>query len=201
MTIEQAKQILRPAVLAREADSDPQITEALALANREPALREWLEGQRDLQNAVRRNLREIPVPANLREQILASRKIIPPLTWWKHPMLWSAAAVLMLLCGAGLWLSDAPDQNNPATFRGRMVGGQLRRAGADSVIPRTPPPVAVRAAEPSGVKSIAQGMPRNAPVGVWRSCCAAVGWGRWGTVPMKRATAGLSAGAACRGRR
>lgn len=131
MTIEQAKQILRPAVLAREADSDPQITEALALANREPALREWLEGQRDLQNAVRRNLREIPVPANLREQILASRKIIPPLTWWKHPMLWSAAAVLMLLCGAGLWLSDAPDQNNPATFRGRMVGAVLRQYTMD----------------------------------------------------------------------
>lgn len=133
MTIEQAKQILLPAVLAREADGDPQIAEALALADRDPALREWLEKQRVLQNAVRRNLRAISVPANLRKQILASRKIIQPLSWWKHPMLWSAAAMLMLLCGVGLWLSDAPDQNNLATFRGRMVGAVLRQYTMDIV--------------------------------------------------------------------
>lgn len=133
MTIEQSKQILLPAVLDRGSDGDSQITEALALADREPALREWLEKQRALQNAVRRNLREMPVPADLRERILASRKIVQPLTWWKHPMLWSAAAMLMLLCGVGLWLSDVPDQNNLATFRGRMVGAVLRQYTMDIV--------------------------------------------------------------------
>lgn len=133
MTIEQAKQILLPAILDRASDGDPQVAEARALANREPALQAWLENQRVLQNAVRRNLREIPVPAHLREQLLASRKIVQPLTWWKHPMLWSAAAMLMLLCGVGLWLSDVPDQNNLATFRGRMVGAVLRQYTMDIV--------------------------------------------------------------------
>ena len=80
MTIEQAKQILLPTILDRRPDGDPQVAEARALANREPALQAWLEKQRVLQNAIRRNLRKIPVPANLREQLLASRKIVRPIT-------------------------------------------------------------------------------------------------------------------------
>lgn len=135
MTINEAKEILLPAPLERGDGTDPLIVEAIALADREPELREWLERQSAIQSTTRQRLREIPVPADLRGRILASSsKIIRPAQWWRHPTLWSAAAMLMLLLGAGLWIGNqSTDENSLATFRGRMVGAVLRQYTMDIV--------------------------------------------------------------------
>ncbi len=131
MTTHEAREILLLAQPGREDGSDPRVAEALSLAGRDPALREWLERQRALQAAARRGLRDIPVPSGLRDKILASRNLVRPVAWWRHPVLWSAAALLMALLGAGLWLSDSPDKNDLDTFRGRMVRAVLRQYTMD----------------------------------------------------------------------
>lgn len=131
MTICEAKNLLLLAPFGQEDPPDPRLAEALALAERDPELGEWLKRHRALQTATRRSLRGIPVPPDLRDKILAARNPARPAIWWRHPMLWSAAAMLMVLLGAGLWLSDGADKNNLRTFRSRMVGAVLRQYTMD----------------------------------------------------------------------
>jgi hypothetical protein len=110
--------------------SDPEMLEALELAQRDPELGHWFEQHRAFQKTMRARFRQIEVPAHLRTSILAraqaQRPIISqPRFWWWKP-LWVAAAVLIVLGGlASLWLRPHP-ANQFANFRARMVSGALR---------------------------------------------------------------------------
>src|ERR1051325_8947113 len=86
---EQAKEILlryRPATVD---DSDPEILEALELARRDPELAHWYAQHQAFHNIVRDRFKQLPVPAGLKEDILAGYKVkvapIPP--WWRQPMI------------------------------------------------------------------------------------------------------------------
>jgi len=98
VTLQEARETLllfRPGT----ADAlDPQVAEALALARQNPELQSWFEQHCAFQTAMRAKLRETPVPAALRERILAERKIVRPGIWWQQPV-WLAAACLALMLG------------------------------------------------------------------------------------------------------
>lgn len=128
MDNQQARQILelyRPGV----DDADPQFAEALALAQRDPELRLWLEEQRAVYAAIRDKMKEIPVPARLREQILAERKVVRlPVVWWRSQFLQGAAAVAVICLsiytiGAQLhsWNSMRKARTSFAAFRAEMT--------------------------------------------------------------------------------
>lgn len=96
MNAEQAKQILqhyRPTV----DDNDPQFAEALALARRDPQLAAWLAGQSASYDALRRKLRQTPVPADLRDRILARQPARAPVVWWRRPAFAVGLVALALL--------------------------------------------------------------------------------------------------------
>jgi hypothetical protein len=83
--------------------ADPVFAEALAEAQRAPALQAWLEGEQRLDTAIAGKLAEISPPAGLRESILAGANVSRRRSSILQPILWLAAAagvaVLMTLAG------------------------------------------------------------------------------------------------------
>jgi hypothetical protein len=137
VTSAEAKQVLllyRPGT----ADAtDPQMTEALALAGQDAELGRWFEQHRAFQKAMQAKLRQIEVPAHLKASLLirgAAQPVhIPVHAWWRSPVwLTAAVAVLLLLGLAGVWLKPGtPDRF--ANYQTRMVSEALREYRMDLV--------------------------------------------------------------------
>lgn len=86
---------------------DPQVAEALALAEQDPELSRWLRETRAFDAAVAVQLRQVAPPADLRAALLAGRRLTPVVVRprWRQPQ-WLALAALVVLCLGltGLWL-------------------------------------------------------------------------------------------------
>ena len=133
MTTTQAKDILllyRPGTADAE---DPQVVAAIALARRDPELARWFEQHCAFQNAMRTKLRQIEVPAHLKAALLAQQNIVRPPIWWQRPAWLSAAAAVVLFLGvAAIWLKPA-NPNRFANFQARMVSTAVREYRMDLV--------------------------------------------------------------------
>ncbi|WP_221029106.1 hypothetical protein [Actomonas aquatica] len=120
MTNEEAKFLLqgyRPN--GRDAE-DPALAEALARAERDPALRNWFEREQAFDAVIAGKLREVAPPAGLRESILAGTRLSEqPVAeparrsqaWWRSGwgvMLAAAAAVAMMVTLALNPSADGP---------------------------------------------------------------------------------------------
>jgi uncharacterized membrane protein YbaN (DUF454 family) len=133
MTLGQAKEILllyRPGTADAE---DPQIVAAVELARRDPGLARWFERHCAFQEAMRAKLRQIEVPAHLKAALLAQQNIIRPPIWWQRPVWLAAAAAVVLFLGlAAIWLKPA-NPDGFANFQARMVSTALREYRMDLV--------------------------------------------------------------------
>jgi hypothetical protein len=133
VTSEEAKRILllyRP----RTTDAaDAEMNAALEQARRDPVLQEWFDRHCEGQASLQRKFGELPVPEDLKDAILAGRKIVRPAFWWQKPAWLAAAAVVAILLGAGaLWLrSSSTDGFN--LYRARMVRVALHEYRMDIV--------------------------------------------------------------------
>jgi hypothetical protein len=125
---QQARQILelyRPGV----DDADPRFAEALAFAKRDSELRRWFEEQCALYAAIHARFSEIPVPDGLRDRILAGRKVVPTVAWWRNPVALAAAAAIVVLAAIAGFLVPS---RGPANFNGfrrsmaRAVSGEYK---------------------------------------------------------------------------
>ena len=125
MDSERAKEVLLLYRPGTADDEDPEFREALDLARRDPELRQWFDEHSARQSMIRNRLKEIAVPAELKQQILERIAVRDRVTvWWQQPV-WrvlAAAAVIVLLIGV-TWFLPRPDPGKSfAAYRQRMVG-------------------------------------------------------------------------------
>lgn len=116
MNPERAQEILHAYRFGEPAPAGSELAEALALAERDPALARWLEEELRFDRAMRQKLRAEAPPAGLRRQILAAgRKGVPFRPWWRRPAPLALAASAVLLLGLGaLWLRPGGAAAPPA---------------------------------------------------------------------------------------
>lgn len=131
MTIEEAKEILAAFRPGTEDERDPIFAEAVELMRTNAELKAWFEDARAFDQLMKVELARVPAPADLRDIILASPKIIRPVPWWNSRLKdwhWAAAAAVVLFAaGAALWFG-----RQPVTF------GEFRREIADQSWGPTP---------------------------------------------------------------
>lgn len=91
---------------------DPALDEALALAERDPALRAWFAREQAFDAAVAAKMRTLAPPPGLREAILAGARIERRRASWLRPVGWAAAAMIAVaLVVTALWQrSNSPDR-------------------------------------------------------------------------------------------
>jgi len=113
--------------------ADPQITEALALAQRDVELARWFGEHCARQEVLRAKFRQIPVPAGLKEQIISEQAAQEKAILWQRKIMLTAvvATVMTLLVLATLWLRPQGSDNTLAIYRNRMVGAALRGYAMD----------------------------------------------------------------------
>lgn len=133
MTRYQAKEILRGRRPWMHDDDDPDVFEALQLARGDSELASWLEQQSAFHESMRKQLRALSAPEDLREAILNERRKVIPL--WRRPEFFLAAACLLLALVLGAmwaqeqprWAKAAPEEDQTFNgFRSRMVSFALR---------------------------------------------------------------------------
>jgi anti-sigma factor RsiW len=101
MDKQEAKRVLQA---RRPNDLDagrPAFAEALALAEADPELSAWWEAQQAFDRKVAAKLGEVPLPDDLRETILAGRKIEPFAPQPLRSFWLAVAAVVAILCAVG----------------------------------------------------------------------------------------------------
>jgi hypothetical protein len=109
-------------------EADPEVLAALAVAERDLDLAEWLEDHRRFQDGVRQRLGEIPLPAGLSEQIIAEHRAAR-VRWQmtrRRVLVGVGVGVMGLLVGRLAWPRGSAPENTLARFRSRMVGTVLR---------------------------------------------------------------------------
>lgn len=128
MTPEQAKGILllyRPGTADAE---DPEMIEAVALARQEPELGRWFDQHRSYQAAMRAKFRELEAPEHLKLALLAGQRniLVPSVpAWWRRPVVWAAAAAVMLLLGLALFPRRPPVPDRFVNYRETMVSAAI----------------------------------------------------------------------------
>jgi hypothetical protein len=123
MNNSEARLILQAYRPGGEDASDSLMTAALAQAQQDPELQKWLAGEQVLDARIQGQLRAaLPIPADLKANLLALSKMAPTRARWRQPawLAW-AAAVALLLGLSAVWLR--PTGPRPLdSFRQAMVG-------------------------------------------------------------------------------
>jgi len=108
---QEAKEILlsyRPGV---DDAKNPAIAAALHQLEHDPELARWFEQLQQTDAAIRRQLRETPVPFGLKQRILAEQKIVRPDFGWRKPAVIAAAAAVVVLSVLSAWIIQRSASN------------------------------------------------------------------------------------------
>jgi len=134
MTPREAKELLLLYRPGRGDEADPQVAEALELARQDPELQRWLEANSKFHDSLTKQFRSLPVPQELKADILLGPKVVRgPAHWWSRTAPIAAAACIALAAIiATIWVSSnrGSDYNQ---FRSRIVGSVLREYRMDIV--------------------------------------------------------------------
>ncbi len=130
MNSAEAKFILQAYRPGSTIDADPEMTEALELVRRDPALAEWFESACAFDEHVSDALCALPVPGDLRGNILTGKRVtISSLPAPRRQFLAWAAALTVLFGIGALWVATQSSQEF-ASFRNAMVREVAREMGA-----------------------------------------------------------------------
>jgi hypothetical protein len=129
MTSAEAKRILIAHRPGRDRQ-DAAVTEALELARHDPELQQWWKQQQAFHATMAGGFAQAPVPSHLREHIRARAKVVP-FPFWQRPVVWAAAAAVVLLLGLAAIFWKPAGNGSFETFRSRMVRNVLRQYRMD----------------------------------------------------------------------
>lgn len=121
MNRDEAKFILRACPPGGEPTDDPQLREALEMMERDPVLAGWFAQEQALDSRLSGKLRTFPVPPNLKGQLLAARKVMPPRAWWQRREWMAAAACVLLVAALAVLLLRSAGKAQFAEFRGYVA--------------------------------------------------------------------------------
>ncbi|HEY1662389.1 MAG TPA: hypothetical protein VGI03_08220 [Verrucomicrobiae bacterium] len=129
MNNQEARLILQAYRCGGQDASDPLFAEALEQARRDPELQKWFAEETALDARIQASLQTaLPIPHELKSNLLALRKIIRPAPWWLQPLKLAAAAAVLLLGVATFWLRpQTPAQL--ASFRETMARYSMQEHG------------------------------------------------------------------------
>ena len=125
-------------------DGDPQFEEALAHAQRDPELAEWMREQSSSYDTIRSKLREIEPPSDLAEKIIRRRPISFRRVWTQirdiftmgaTPGLLQVAAAIVILAGiTALWLNFSQRGRHPLVQGQEIVVNRPPMQGQEIVV-------------------------------------------------------------------
>src|SRR5881296_1576111 len=123
MDRQEAKKILMRYRPGATDAPDWEFAEALAEARRDPELGGWFDQHRAFQTAIRDRFKQLPVPAGLKETILAGYQPLEAIVWWRRPAFQAlaAAAAIALLIGLVYFWRQPREDKSFAAFRNRVV--------------------------------------------------------------------------------
>ena len=122
MDSRQAKEILLGYRPGLDDPSDPPVAEALRQLDLDPELAGWFEQLQRADEAIRHQLRETPVPIDLKQRILAEQKIARPDFGWRKPVFMAAAAAAIIVLGVlSAWIFYRSAGNGLNAYRADMV--------------------------------------------------------------------------------
>ena len=107
MNKQQAKEILTVHMRCPEGDPPDGMEEALAMAESDPELREWLQLQAELDPVLEEALSNTPVPPDLEETLLETVRTSPvvrKVAWYRQARIAGVAAAMVLGIGGSLFL-------------------------------------------------------------------------------------------------
>src|SRR6185369_13068849 len=127
MERDEAQFILRAYRPNSDDAHDPQFEEALALAKQDPELARWFAEEQALDAAFGRQIRAaIPVPPDLKRQLLLARSTGRLVPWWRRRTWLAVAACLSLTLGGAEFLWRQVDgARELEQFRTAMVHAAL----------------------------------------------------------------------------
>ena len=132
MNRDEAKIILLPYRHGTADADDPHIAEALALAERDQELKDWLVKHCARQFVLREKFRQIAAPAGLKEQIISEQALQEKIIFWRPQFALAAVAVLVLLVVlVPIRFSHRGHDDTLAIYQNRMVGIALRGYAMD----------------------------------------------------------------------
>jgi len=121
MKTDEVKRLLQVYRPGGQDAADPEFAEALEAARKNPDLARWFAEEQAFDAVLSRSLKEPPVPADLKESILADRKVVRLSPWWNaRPRIAAVAAALAMLLGlAGFWVKH--QSTSFAGFRNEII--------------------------------------------------------------------------------
>ena len=132
MNRDEAQFILRGYRADSDEANEPPFQAAFALMEQDRELTQWFEEEQALDAAFRQKIRaSIPVPPDLKHQLLLARSIVGNKPWWNRRMIAAAAAMLLLIAVGSLGWRRL-DAMHVEQFRAAMVrAAQNRTAHSD----------------------------------------------------------------------
>ena len=141
MNRDEAKSILLLYRHGTADGEDPQIAEALALAERDQELKDWLVIHCARQFVVREKFRQVAAPAGLKEQIISEQAAQERMLATRQKVRFALAAFI-LLSGllAFFWISHHAPEDTLVIYQNQMAGVALRGYAMD-LLTNEPAPI------------------------------------------------------------
>jgi hypothetical protein len=117
MNREQAQHILRGFRPGEPVTEDEPLRRALELLDHDAGLATWFAAEQAEDAKLTKSFRQFPVPPDLRDQLLAARKVVSRPLWWRQlEWITAAAACLTLVAALAILLARPSGQRDFAQY-------------------------------------------------------------------------------------